>query len=179
MLANLNGGLMFVLMIVISVIAVAVAVGGVIWAVVKLAKSNSSKAQTMIILSFVSVVIAAVSWVMNFGWMRFFLTFLLIPMIHGIVYFLVNLYYSKYVDKTPKMLKLNMFFIITYLIAYLFMPDGADYGEMYFFFGLIQSNTLSNIANFISSFAVIGHIVLLIMQIVEVRKIKKNISENQ
>ena len=44
---------------------------------------------------------------------------------------------------------------------------------MYLFFGLIHSDVLSGIANFISSIAVIGHIILFVMQIVEIRKIKK------
>ena len=53
------------------------------------------------------------------------------------------------------------------------MPDGTDVGEMYFFFGLIHSDVLSGVANFISSIAVIGHIVLFVMQIVEIGKVKK------
>ena len=54
------------------------------------------------------------------------------------------------------------------------MPDGGDIGGMYFFFGLIHSDTLSVAANFISSVACIAHIVLFILQIVEIRKIKEN-----
>ena len=59
------------------------------------------------------------------------------------------------------------------------MPDGGDYGSMYFFFSLIHNDTLSSVANFISSIAVLGHIVMFIMQLIEIKKIKKGISTNQ
>jgi len=109
-----------------------------------------------------------------------FMTFLLIPVIHGIVFFSLSIFFAVYVDKSPKMLKFNVFFIITYLLSYVFMPDGADRGEMYFFFGLIHNDSLSSIAFYISGISFIVHIVLFFMQIFEVRKIKKAklISEN-
>lgn len=179
MLTNVNRSLLLALLIITFVVAIVVIIGGVIWAIVKARKNNSSNYKKIIVCTLGSIIITAVSWILNFGWLRFFMTFLLVPVIHGIVFFLANMFFAKYTDQSPKMSRLNLLFIITYLFAYLLMPDGGDIGEMYFFFGLIHSDTLSGIANFISSIAVIGHIVLLIMQIVEMRKIKKNILENQ
>lgn len=179
MLANVNRSLLLTLLIIVFVVAIVVIVGGVIFAIVKARKNNFPNSKKIIVCTFVSIIIAAVSWILNFGWIRFFMTFLLVPIIHGIVYFLVNLFFAKYTDQSPKMSRLNLLFIITYLIAYLLMPDGGDVGGMYFFFGLIHNDVLSGIASFISSIAVIGHIVLFVMQIVEIRKIKKTNLGNQ
>lgn len=179
MLANVNRSLLLTLLIIAFVVAIVVIIGGVILAIVKAIKNKSSNSKKIIVCTFGSIIIAAVSWILNFGWLRFFMTFLLVPVIHGIVFFLSNMFFAKYTDQSPKMSRLNLLFIITYLIAYLLMPDGGDVGEMYFFFGLIHSDALSSAANFISSIAVIGHIVLFVMQIVEIRKIKKNTLENQ
>ena len=63
--------------------------------------------------------------------------------------------------------------MITFLLCYIFLPDGGDYGEMYFFFGLIKSNVLSRIAEYIAEVAFIVHFVLFILQIVEMVKLKK------
>lgn len=179
MLANANLGLLLNLFVILIFVAVVIIVGGVVWAIIKSGKSEAYTSKRIIIWTLYAIVIAAISWVFNFGWIRFFMTFLLIPVIHGIVFFSLNVLFAKYADKSPKMSKLNLLFIITYILVYVLMPDGADTGEMYFFFGLIHNNILSGIANFISGISFIAHIVLLIMQIVEIRRIKKSISENE
>ena len=147
---------------------------------VKVLKQNNfyGKKRT-ILMSIFYILLVIVSWFLNMGWIRFFMTFLLIPFIHAVVFFLTNFFATKYFDKSTKIRNLNIWFIISYLIAYLLMPDGGDYGGMYFFFGLIHNDTLSSVANFISSIAGLGHIVMFIMQIMEIKKIKKNISINQ
>ncbi|MBE7011992.1 MAG: hypothetical protein E7415_04900 [Ruminococcaceae bacterium] len=180
MLANANLGLLLNLFVVLVVIAIVGVIGGVIWSIAKARKSGFRNSKRIVIWTVISIIIAAASWVLNFGWLRFFMTFLLIPVIHGIVFFSLSIFFAVYVDKSPKMLKFNVFFIITYLLSYVFMPDGADRGEMYFFFGLIHNDSLSSIAFYISGISFIVHIVLFFMQIFEVRKIKKAklISEN-
>ncbi len=179
MLANVNRGLMLALLIIGLVIVFSAVIGGLIWAIVKARKNNSRNSVKVIVCTVGSIFIAAVSWILNFGWLRFFMTFLLVPVIHGIVFFLANMFFAKYTDQSPKMSRLNLLFIITYLTAYLFMPDGGDIGEMYFFFGLIHSDILSNIAFFISNIVATGHVVLFVLQIFEMRQIKKNISKKQ
>ena len=176
MLANVDRGLLLTILVLAFAVAIVVIAGRVIWSIVKARKSRYPNSKRIIFWTLGSIFITAVSWVLNFGWIRFVMTFLLIPIIHGIVYFLANLFFSKYIDKSSKMSKLNLFFIIIYVTAYVFMPDGADVGGMYFFFGLIHNDTLSSIASFIADIAGIGHIVLFIMQIIEAKKIKKNMS---
>ena len=152
---------------------------GIVKAVKVLKQNNFYGKKRTILMSIFYILIVIASWFLNMGWIRFFMTILLIPFIHAVVFFLTNFFATKYFDKSTKIRKLNLWFTISYLIAYLLMPDGGDIGGMYFFFGLIHNDTLSGIANSISSIAVIGHIVMFVMQIIEIKKIKKNISINQ
>ena len=132
-----------------------------------------------IILSIVYIFIAAVSWVFNMGWIRFVLTILFVPVIHAIAFLTSNLYSAKYFEKSRNIKTLNLFFVITYLMVYLLLPDGGDFGGLYFFFGLIRNDILTDIASYVSSLAFTAHLVLFILQILEIRKIKKSIPENQ
>lgn len=133
----------------------------------------SSRIRT-IIISVVAVIIAAVSYVLNMGWIRFFMIFLMIPFIHAAILIVTNVFMAKYIDKSKKMRWLNLLFILTYLVFYIFLPDGGDYGETYFFFGLIESDSLYEIALNISLIALLGHIVTLVLQIVLATKIRKS-----
>ena len=177
MLGDIPRKLLMFLLITMCSIAFVVVVGGVVWAVKRARKNNESNSVKVIVLTLASMIIAAASWIFNFGWIRFFMTLLAIPIIHGLVYFAANLVFAKYTNDSAKMRKLNGFFIVTYLISYLFFPDGGDVGEMYFFFTLIRNDILSGIAYFVSSVAFIGHIVLFVMQIVQIIKIKRNKTE--
>lgn len=173
MLANANKSLLLGLLVILCVIALAVLVGGVFWSVVKVKKAKSSNYKKVVIWTYLSIIIATASWVFNFGWLRFIMTIMLIPVIHGIVFFVANLIFGAYVDQSPKMKRLNIFFVITYIVYYVLIPDGGDYGVMYSFFGLIHSNTVSGVSYSISTIASLCHGVLFVMQIVQVRKIKK------
>ncbi len=127
-----------------------------------------------ILMSLFCIIIVMASWFFNMGWLRFFMTIILIPFVHAVVFFLTNFFAAKYFDKSTKIKKLNLWFIVSYIIAYLLMPDGGDIGEMYFFFGLIHSNKLSGMADSLSFAAFVGNIVFFAMQVSEIKKIKKN-----
>ena len=182
MSVNETGSSLLSLLIIMFVVAIAVAVfiivGGTIWVIVKARKNGFSNSKKVIFYTIGAIIIAAFSWVLNFGWLRFIMTFYLIPIIHAIIFFLANMFLAKYTDQSSKMQKLNSLFIIAYLATYVFLPDGGDIGEMYFFFGLIHNDIISYIASFVSRIAGVGHIVLFILQLVEINKIKKTISEN-
>ena len=169
MLAKVNKNFLLALLIVVFIVALVVIVGGTILGIVKARKASKK----VIFRTLGSIIIAAISWILNFGWLRFMMTFLLFPIIHGILFFLANMFFCKYTDESPLMSKWNLLFIITYLIAYVFLPDAADAGGMYFFFGLINSDILSDVAYYLSIAAGIAHIVLFVLQFCEIRKIKK------
>ncbi len=178
MLANVSRDLLLYLLIAIIIIAVLVIVGGTIIAIVKSYKQDNSKLNA-ILASLLCIVIAGSSWVLNMGWIRFIMTFMLIPFIHAIIFFLINLFTAGYIHKSKKLRNINIFSCLTYLLFYILLPDGGDVGETYVFFGLVHSNLFSNICNAISGCALLGHIVLLILQIVEVIKVKKSIANEQ
>ena len=178
MLANTKPFLLYLVMLITFVVAVAVVVGGTIWVIAKIRKSKSLYSKKVILYTVAAIVIAAISWILNMGWIRFFMTFLGIPFIHGIVFFLANMFFAKYTDRSRGMSALNLWFVISYLVVYLLLPDGGDYGEAYFFFGLIQSDALSGVAGLISNAAIVAHIVLFVLQIISMRKIKTSIAKN-
>lgn len=132
-----------------------------------------------VILSIVYIFIAAISWVFNMGWLRFFLTIIFVPVIHAIAFLTVNLYSAKYFETSRNIKTLNLFFVITYLMLYLLLPDGGDYGGLYFFFGLIRDDVLAVIASCVSSLAFTAHAILLIMQLLEIRRINKSIKQKE
>ena len=173
MLANVPGGILLSLLIVMPILSFAVIVCGSVWGFMKAAKNNEPDRKKAIIVSLFSVVIAALSFVMNMGWIRFIMIFLMIPFIHATIFFLTNLFISCYTERFAKIRLFNLLFCITYLAAYIFLPDGGDYGELYFFFGLIHSDALSYIAEAVSGIAFLGHIVLFILQIIYVVKVKR------
>ena len=178
MLSNVPGEILLFLLIIFFLVAILVVLGGTVWAVTKAKIEKSKSSKNNIIMTVVFIFIAAISWLLNFGWLRFIMTFMLIPFTHAIIFFLANLHVGKYLDKSTKIKKINLCFMITYLATYIFFPDGADYGGMYFFFGLIHNDILSIIAMCISYIAGLSHIILFIVQLVQIIKIKKSIKCN-
>ena len=65
---------------------------------------------------------------------------------------------------------LNIFFVLTFLFAYVFMPDSDDISS-YVFFGLVHNENVLNIAEIISTVAFVGNVVTFIMQIIGIEKI--------
>lgn len=137
-----------------------------------LSKENRYK-QKNILVSLLCIAVAAASWIFNMGWLRFFMTFLLIPFIHAIVFFLTNLFSANYIQKSKKSKDIYIAFCATYLLFNLLLPDGSDTGEMYVLFGLVHSDAISYICSVISLIAIAGHIVCLISQIIEIAKMRK------
>ena len=179
MLSNVNRSLLLYLLIGIIIIAVLVIVGGTILAIIKAYRKGEHSKRKCIFLTLLCIAIAATSWIFNMGWIRFIMTFMLIPFIHAIIFFLINFFTASYIHKSKKLRHINIFFCFTYLLFYILLPDGGDVGEMYVFFGLIHSNLFSSICNTISSLAVFVHIVLFILQTIEIVKTKKLIANEQ
>lgn len=179
MLANVNRDILLYSLIAITIIAGLVIVGGTIIAIVKSYKQGNHSKRNAILTSLLCVVVAGFSWIFNMGWIRFIMTFMLIPFIHAIIFFLINLFTACYIHKSKKLRNINISFCLTYLLFYILLPDGGDVGEMYVFFGLIHSNLFSSICNTISSLVVLAHIVLFILQIIEIVKTKKLIANEQ
>lgn len=129
--------------------------------------------QKNILVSLLCIAVVATSWIFNMGWLRFFMTFLLVPFIHAIIFFLTNLFSADRIQKSKKSKNIYIAFCITYLLFNLLLPDGGDTGEMYVLFGLVHSDAISYVCGVISAIAIAGHIVCLISQIIKNSKMRK------
>lgn len=130
----------------------------------------------MILLSFISILIVAISWLMNFGFMRLFCLMLLIPFVHALIVFAVCVVASNY--STYKKIRLyNYMFCITYMVSNILFPD-ADELSTRMFFGLIENDFMCNLGEVLSIISLIMHIVLIVLQFIEIRRIDKKINKN-
>lgn len=119
-----------------------------------------------------SVVIMFISWVFNLGWFRVILTWIPIPLIHTIVFLVINI---KSVNRVSAFRYLEKYIILssgTYLLAYLLFPDFGDVDGAYCFFGLIRNgvNVGVMMAMSVAVFAV--NIVVLVLEGIAIRKCK-------
>ena len=126
----------------------------------------------MILLSLLSILIVAISWLMNFGFLRLFCTIMLIPFAHAIIVFTICVVASNY-SFSKKMRLYNMLFDLTYVLSNVFFPDADELsGRM--FFGLIENDFMCNLGGVLSIIALIVHIILLVIQIIEINRIDRN-----
>ena len=168
----------FIFAMIRLVVIVGLCVFGIIKGVQFLRKNKFFGKTRTIILSISLILLVAALWIFNMGWFRVILTWMLVPVIHAVVFFFINLNSAKYFENSKKLKLLNIFFILTYVMSYLLFPDFGDVGGMYFFFGMVRSDALSNIAFLSSVILFIVHIVLLFMQIAEIHKVKKSMTDN-
>ncbi len=120
------------------------------------------------------VISALTSWIMNMGWYRFFLTFLLFPIIHAVIFVTVNIVVLPKLCDSAKVKTYTLISYMTYLFSYLLFPDGGDVGEMYLFFGLIQNNAVADITFPISIICFITHIIFTVFSLNEANKTKNH-----
>lgn len=119
-----------------------------------------------------SVLVMLASWIFNIGWYRFALTFMLIPFIHTGVFLTINIISVKRAASFKHLERYIILSSVTYALSYLFLPDGGDYGEMYFFFRLIENTLIANIMMYISLALFAVNIVVLIFEGIKLRKCK-------
>ncbi len=126
----------------------------------------------IILLSLISILIAIISWITNFGFMRLYYTVVLIPIVHAVIVLAVGLFLTSFANQRRIRLY-NLLFCATYVISNICYPD-ADEINQYVFFGLINNDILCNVGRFISVFALIMHVVLFVLQFIEVTRVRKN-----
>ncbi|MEE0944014.1 MAG: hypothetical protein UIM24_00995 [Clostridia bacterium] len=129
-----------------------------------------------IIMSIICILVVASTWLFNLGWLRLFMSAVVIP--HSVIFVFMNLYSAKYFDKSKKVKMLNVIFVFTFLIAYVFMPDSSDINS-YGFWGLIHDEQILNVAELISTIGFIVHITTFVIQLLQTEKIKKISKENK
>ena len=81
-------------------------------------KTNGYRAVTLL-----CVVVMFASWIINIGWLRIFLTWIPIPLVHTIAFIIVNFKAIKNIAYSDKLKKYVPWSWGTYLTAYLLFPD--------------------------------------------------------
>ena len=173
MIANVNTTVLLVLCISILFIGLITGMVILIQSIISSRRNGNSIKRKYTLIAILCVIIAIVSWILNMGWVRLILTFLAVPIIHTVAFMIINNFSLSYIDKSIKLKRYVVFTYITYLAGYLLLPDGGDVGPMYVLFGLIHNDVVASIAYTISSIAFIGNIVLLILQIIERKKVSR------
>ena len=139
----------------------------IILCVLKIKNTRLENKKATLLISLCCVLVAAVSWVLNIGWLRFAMTLLLVPFIHAALFVTVNVVAANYGEVSPKLKIANILFIVTYLVAYILYPDVANSeGVYYFFFGIIKNPAANTFVQKIADCAVILHVVLFVVQLV-------------
>ena len=157
-------------------------VGLIIWGIVKLTKlikkNNLVKNKRPLVLSIICIIIATASLVLNMGWIRFGMIFMLIPIIQPILFLMTNLYASEFFAESPRLRIINFLFIITYLIFWVLLPDGGDIGPSYCLFNLVRNDDFTDVAFAVSWIVGTAHIVFFVLQIIQFVKLKKKKTSN-
>ena len=158
---------------ILAAIVSLIAITAVVTKVMPAPNLHSSGKKTSVIISLLSIFVVAVSWITNIGWMRIMLSFFLVPFLHAIYYFILNLAICFFVGQSKSLRLMNLLFSITYVLSNLFFPDGGDAGPSYFFFGLVKNDVLSDIAYVICVVSFVLHIILIALQLISVFRLKK------
>ncbi len=141
---------------------------------VRLKKLNHPEVIKYYFLMILCILVMIPSWILNIGWYRFILTLLAFPVIHSVLFAIIN---GKAILKLFLSKKIKIYTLLsfaTYIISYISFPDGGDHGPMYVFFGLLHNNTIAKIAGALCVISFIAHIIVLILQLCEISKIKQN-----
>ena len=138
--------------------------------IVKANGNRISKKWYLIIISSVFVMLA--SWIFNMGWYRVILTWIPIPLIHTIAFLIINIKSANRVSNYKFLRKYIILSSVTYLVTYLFLPDGGDVGGMYAFFTIIRNDIITNIMMYISLVCFVVNIAVLFIECLQLKKCK-------
>ncbi len=143
-------------------------------AVIALIKSTKTQ-KLYSTVSIICVIIMLISWFMNFGWIRVIFTVIPLALVHVMAFVYIIHVAAKY-TKQEKKLKLAMIVAqLTFVLSYVLLPDGADSGEAYVFFGLIHSNNVAKICETVAIPLSMLNIALLVVIFNIARSEKKKI----
>lgn len=163
----------------IGILILSTITGGLIWGIIclirllfKLKKLNRPEIFKYYFLMIMCILIMAASWLLNMGWYRIILTWLAFPIIHLVLFIIINgkILLKLFCSKALKVYTLLSY--VSYLLFYLMLPDGGDIGTMYILFSLFHNNTVAYIAGVLSVTSFFAHIVFTVFQFIEIRRLK-------
>ncbi len=166
----------------IGILLLSVIVGGLVFGIIMFVRSmiklkkQSPKSVKYGFLIILCVFIAAASWIFNMGWIRLIFTLFAFPVVYTAFFLIVN---SKALPRLLFSVKLKIYTLLscaTYLLSFLFLPDGGDYGPMYVLFGLIRNDIFVDISYILCEISFAAFVLVSVFQIKEIVKVWK--SEN-
>lgn len=172
-LSNALSTVIWILFLMVIVAGLVYGIFRLIRLLLKIKKLNHPEIIKYYLLMIICFFIMAASWIFNIGWYRLILTLLAFPIVHYVLFAIVD---GKALLKLFLSKKLKIYTLIsytTYIISYLSFPDGGDYGPMYVFFGLINNNDIAKTASVLCVISFIAHIIVSIFQLIEMSKIKR------
>ncbi|MBQ3109952.1 MAG: hypothetical protein IJC69_02265 [Clostridia bacterium] len=129
------------------------------------------KKNNLMLLALLSIIIVAISYALNFGFVRLLGLITLIPFVHAVLVLIIGITASKYSEH--KRIRLyNILFSLTYVLSNVFYPD-ADEVSGHMFFGLIENSFMCNLGEVVSIVALIVHVFLLVLQLIEISRAVK------
>lgn len=165
--------------VILAALLILAAIACAVIAMVKAKKSGNRMRVRYDVISIVSVLVAAASWLLNFGWIRFIMTLRAIPFIHAILFFFVNHFAAAYVKKSRALNSFTVLSYVFYMAAYLCLPDGGDIGPLYVFFGQFHSDWVIGVCNTIAAIGFAGSAVCLVLQLIFALKTRKRTLQNE
>ncbi len=171
---------MFAYILFFPIACVGLGVFTIVKSILSLKKGGSGIKIFFSALTFLCIIFAILSWFLNFGWYRFFLTILPMPFVYSAFFVISNYTASVYVKRSVS-LKISMVLsYISYLGAFALFPDADDYQD-YMFFRLIKNETVIDVCEDLSHALFALSIACLVFQIVKSVKMriamKRNIKE--
>ena len=161
MITSISQKILSIALIVLVIVAILCIIG-----LIFMIKNGTKCKRWVIFASLVTISVAAVSWFTNMGYLRFFMTVCLIPAIHGLIVFFMNVNMAPYIEKHKSITILNILFCVTYLLSYILFPDNNGIDQSFFMFGRIQNNSLAEVAQIAATVSFFCHIALFVSQIV-------------
>ncbi len=130
-------------------------------------------------LTFLCILIVAVSWFLNIGWFR--IIFLIPTLIYTLIFILSSSFFPHNYYKTPLFMKIvNNSVYGTYLLSNILLPDGgdtADSGRV--FFGLVKNEKLIEAGFIVSVLCLFANFVLVIIQSIYTITIKEQLKNER
>ncbi len=141
----------------------------------KLRKCNQPIIIKYYILMIMCILIVAASWVLNMGWLRVILTWLAFPIIHSVIFAIINGKALLRLFCSSKLRIYTLISYVSYVFSHIFFPDFADIGPMYVFFRLLRDNTIACISGIFSVMSFVIYIIFTVFQLIEISRIKRTL----
>ena len=165
MLTNIPNAVLLIVGIAVPALSAAAVIVLLIRSILHAKKDGENAQLKRDICSLIVLAVAMASWLLNFGWMRLFLTVTAVPFLFGLALFAINHYASRDQNSSKK---LAIFSYCVFLLAFFLLPDLADTGISYMLFGLIRNNAVNKCTIF-AAIAAVASLLIMIWQVADAR----------